>query len=581
VADNNSDLFNSLDQYFERQRYKTLSFADQVRDHVGLTFQGIHRAYSNLQDQVTQIAQTFGGIKTYTDEITDSLVFARDQVALLGGDFDSVKDMQINVIQQLQTQTLLNKESFDDFFASAMLVSDSLSSVPGVAAEIAKNFKDIGFSLYDATDQVMTIVQEARRFGATTIATYSQVNQNIQQLNLYNFRTGIKGISEMAAQAAVLRINMSDTLRFAEKIFNPEQAIEAAAAFQRLGVSIPELLDPYKLLDMARNAPEELQKSIIDATKSLTYFDEESRRIRILPQAQEQLRLIASELGIGQEEFAKMAINASKFEKVMQDVDFEGIGIPEDLRNYISSIAEMGEGGEWKINIGDKGEMRSIYELGGVEMDKLRKQMEMDNMDAVEVAKGTFHTLQEINNLLLSWKDSVSMPIAGSRSAQTLVERDLGGLVDLGKDLGNSIRESVGVSLNETLGQNLMTSVDKSFEPLLSDLGELIETIRNSNLPASEILQNVWVDNIVPPMLEMNDKLSNISWDKIDVSVDNDVSGNIDLKLSYDGEDISDKLRKEIDNYFKSDMFLSEFARKIMKVIGLEHDLQGVSKKNR
>lgn len=581
MADNNSDLFNSLDQYFERQRYKTLSFADQVRDHVGLTFQGIHRAYSNLQDQVTQIAQTFGGIKTYTDEITDSLVFARDQVALLGGDFDSVKDMQINVIQQLQTQTLLNKESFDDFFASAMLVSDSLSSVPGVAAEIAKNFKDIGFSLYDATDQVMTIVQEARRFGATTIATYSQVNQNIQQLNLYNFRTGIKGISEMAAQAAVLRINMSDTLRFAEKIFNPEQAIEAAAAFQRLGVSIPELLDPYKLLDMARNAPEELQKSIIDATKSLTYFDEESRRIRILPQAQEQLRLIASELGIGQEEFAKMAINASKFEKVMQDVDFEGIGIPEDLRNYISSIAEMGEGGEWKINIGDKGEMRSIYELGGVEMDKLRKQMEMDNMDAVEVAKGTFHTLQEINNLLLSWKDSVSMPIAGSRSAQTLVERDLGGLVDLGKDLGNSIRESVGVSLNETLGQNLMTSVDKSFEPLLSDLGELIETIRNSNLPASEILQNVWVDNIVPPMLEMNDKLSNISWDKIDVSVDNDVSGNIDLKLSYDGEDISDKLRKEIDNYFKSDMFLSEFARKIMKVIGLEHDLQGVSKKNR
>jgi hypothetical protein len=70
---------------------------------------------------------------------------------------------------------------------------------------------------------------------------------------------------------------MSDVLKVAEKVFNPEDAIKMAADMQRLGVNVTNLLNPYKLMDMGRNHPEELQKSMGEMLSSLTYFDEKQQ----------------------------------------------------------------------------------------------------------------------------------------------------------------------------------------------------------------------------------------------------------------------------------------------------------------
>ena len=81
----------------------------------------------------------------------------------------------------------------------------------------------------------------------------------------------------------------SQTLNFAEKVFNPEGAIQAAAALQRLGVAQSDLLDPLRLMDLSRNDPTELQNQIAEMSKQFVQLNEKGQ-FEIMPGARRQIR---------------------------------------------------------------------------------------------------------------------------------------------------------------------------------------------------------------------------------------------------------------------------------------------------
>jgi hypothetical protein len=132
-----------------------------------------------------------------------------------------------------------------------------------------------------------------------------------------------------------------------------EKAIEMAAGFQRLGVQVTSLLDPYKLMDMARNDPKKLQESILEASKQLTYFDKESKSFRILPGAQGQLREIAEVMGISSDELAKMALNSSDLDKKLKEIKFPSDFAKEEDRKMIANMAQM-SGGSYVVTFTDE-----------------------------------------------------------------------------------------------------------------------------------------------------------------------------------------------------------------------------------
>ena len=107
-------------------------------------------------------------------------------------------------------------------------------------------------------------------------------------MNQFTFQGGVEGLAKMAAQAVSLRINMDSTLNLANRLFDPENAIETAAAMQRLGATQSDLLDPLRLMDLAQNDPTELQNQIAEMSKQFVQLNKDGN-FEIMPGARRQL----------------------------------------------------------------------------------------------------------------------------------------------------------------------------------------------------------------------------------------------------------------------------------------------------
>ena len=141
------------------------------------------------------------------------------------------------------------------------------------------------------------VAQIAREAGVSVAAVSEGVVQNLDKMNIYNFENGTKGLAKMAAQASRLGIDMDKIFGVVDKVFNPEGAIEMAAAMQRLGVSTSALLDPLRLMDLSQNDPTELQNQIVNMTKDFVRFNEELGQFEIMPGEKRRLNEIGKELG--------------------------------------------------------------------------------------------------------------------------------------------------------------------------------------------------------------------------------------------------------------------------------------------
>lgn len=389
--------------------------------------------FSAMEDTAVKLATSFGGTNSFSQTIRDSMAGAASSMAEIGGSMSDIEDIQRNVVKSLQTQTILNEESYKDLFASAQLVSDGTKGGAQMTGEMVKMFTNAGYGLYNIGKEMTGILNTAREVGVTTTAVYEQLGANMNKLALYNFENGVQGMAKMAAEAAGLRIDMKTTLGVADQLFKPEKAIEMAAGFQRLGVQVTGLLDPYKLMDMARNDPKKLQESIVEATKQLTYFDEKSKSFRILPGAQGQLREIAEVMGIPAEELAKMGQNAADLEKKLKEIKFSPDFSKEEDRKMIANMAQA-SGGTYVVTFTDEQDKtvtKKVSELSEKDRAMLVKanQPALSSVDLQRQANGY---LRDILNSLSGVQIALPARAAASSTIQNTLKKvsAKNGLVD-------------------------------------------------------------------------------------------------------------------------------------------------------
>lgn len=380
-------------------------------------------AFNSMEDTAVKLATSFGGTSSFSQVIRDSMAGAASSMAEIGGTMSDIEDIQRGVVKSLQTQTILNEESYKDLFASAQLVSDGTKSGAQMSGEMIKMFTNAGYGLYNIGKEMTGILNTAREIGVTSTAVYEQLSTNMSKLVLYNFENGVQGMAKMAAEAAGLRIDMKTTLGVADQLFKPEKAIEMAAGFQRLGVQVNSLLDPYKLMDMARNDPKKLQESILEASKQLTYFDEKNQRFAILPGAQTQLREIAEVMGISSDELAKMALNSSDLDKKLKEIKFPSDFAKEEDRKMIANMAQM-SGGSYVVTFQDEqGETvtKRVTELSETDRKSL-VEANKPALSAVDLQKEANGYLRGIYNSLAARQIALPARAAASKTVQSAIK---------------------------------------------------------------------------------------------------------------------------------------------------------------
>jgi len=418
-----------------------------------------------------KIAKNFGLTKNEIDNITKSTTLATDELVKLGASQQTAFEQQLSVGKALQRNLILSTEAQKGLFLA--------SQTSGQAADkIAGSFKDAGFSLYDTGNQMNIVVNTAREIGVNASIVSEKVLQNTSLLNKYNFEGGVQGLAKMAANASALRVDMGETLKFAEKVYNPEGAIEAAAALQRLGVAQSDLLDPLRLIDLAENDPTELQNQISEMSKQFVRLNEQGN-FEILPGAKRQIREIEQALGFSNGELSKMALSSAEIDTKLSKIKFPDFAT-EEQKKLLANITEMKDG-QVKINV--DGEFKDIDTVlskvsSKEEFQKLIEQGEKKSPE--ELAKLQLSATDNLTKAIEELKNRLPRAISREPGGQALLDLSTNSVIKLTEGIGkymDKVQPDVTKILNETLVK-ITGSINKLFEGeySLTNLTELAST---------------------------------------------------------------------------------------------------------
>jgi hypothetical protein len=227
-------------------------------------------------------------------------------------------------------------------------------------------------------------------------------------------RDGVQGLTKMAAQASMLRFDMRATKDFADRVLRPEGAIEMAAGFQRLGLAVGSLGDPFKLMNDAINDPGALQDSLIKATQQFISFSKETNSFKISQQGILTLKEMADLTHISYEQLTKSALAAadldSRVSAINPSIKFEN----ENDKILLANIASMGEGGMYEVNLKDDTK-KELQNLNQEEFDELIKLQKERPKDLEGIQRSQLGVLEEVNANILSLLNQIRYGAAGAR----------------------------------------------------------------------------------------------------------------------------------------------------------------------
>lgn len=436
------------------------SFGDALKSNFSIDAVG--KVVELLDEGSSTLLKQFGLGQQMAQTLNATMADAVSNVRALGGDISDVISTQEKASAALGRNVVLSAEVNKDLYATMKVTGQEVGT-------LVKTFKDTGYGAGQVAKEMKNVVDIAAQSGVNAQEVSSKVLSNMDALNKYNFEGGVSGLAKMAAQASMLRIDMKTTLGFAERVFDPEGAIEMAAAMQRLGVSQSSLLDPLKLMDMAQNDPAELQNQLAEMSKQFVQLNEKGQ-FEIMPGAKRQMRELEQQLKLPAGELSKMALASAELDDKMSKIRFPDLpGLDEDKQKMIANMAEMGAGGKYEVQVTDQETGQTITkaldELNEKDVANLEKMANTAPKTMEDLAKDQLSTLKSIDASMASMADKPGLALAGSK-AMTGVQK-----------LGRASAESVSkvMSPKQLDSKNLRSTIDSGVDKNLDIIKRLSE----------------------------------------------------------------------------------------------------------
>lgn len=231
-------------------------------------------------------------------------------------------------------------------FATAGAFLPTLGELGTVFAE----FEKVGVGFSDTLSQLNDIGKQSMVIGLNGKQTIADVRTNIDAINRFNFKNGTQGLAEMSRVAKIFRTDMKDAFTVAEKVMDPEGAIDMSARLQALGGSIGEFNDVYKLMYDSVNDPGAIQKALIGMSSGLASYNEQAGKFEMTGVGIRMLNEQSKITGVSYKSLADSAIAAQEKMRGLQQLAVNGLGIKSEEKDFLLNLAHM-EHGEMKITI--------------------------------------------------------------------------------------------------------------------------------------------------------------------------------------------------------------------------------------
>ena len=386
------------------------------------------------------------------DEMADAVARSASGVIRLGGKITDVSSTMIQIASGARRNVIATEEQVSKIFAAIKILG-------GSSSDLVENFGNVGISINQIGTNLEDSIEYIQSIGLNAREVMTSVGDKMEKMNRYQFEGGVLGLSKMAAQASMLRFDMQETFTLADKVLDPDKAIEVASAFQRLGVSVGNLTDPFALMNQSINDPSGLQNSLVEVAKTFTQFDEKTKTFKINPQGVLTLREIQNQTGVSAAEMSKLGLAAAdldrRLSKINLSLDFEN----EDDKKFIANMATMDKSGEYIVQLKNDstGEVDKIKlsELTNEELRALRIQQENAPKD-----------LEDIQTRQLGIQDNILSTIRGNMAkgtfgiaGSTVVRDNLIGAGRVSRAVSDSIDDKIPQSA--IISEKINDAVDK------------------------------------------------------------------------------------------------------------------------
>jgi citrate lyase gamma subunit len=446
----------------------------------GLKDEGLVGAFDNLSQGIQNINNGFLESRTRVLEFSTALSDSVAGITRLGGDLTATQETISNIAVASRRNVVETSQTVQEIYATAKLLGQ-------FADDLVQDFVEVGNSIENIGEITAESIQYIQSMGLNAKKIMGDVTDNMGYMNRFNFQDGVMGLTKMAAQASMLRFDMNQTAQLAEKAMDPEGAIELASAFQRLGVTMGTLVDPFALMDASINDPGKLQDSVIDLAKTYAQFDKETQRFEINPYGIRMLREVEKQTGLSAENLKKTALAALELDTRLSDINFS-IDASEEDKMMIANIAKKKDG-DYVVRIFDeqKGEIDvKLSELTSQQFSKLIEQQEQEPKTIEEIQRSQFRVSEKMANDTAAIKNYFLYGAAGQTGFRRVFE-DLGTAYD---DFSTSMNkavpsqgdmrtmfEGVGNSVRQVVLDAITTRDPAQIEKALNELAKPKEDI--------------------------------------------------------------------------------------------------------
>lgn len=370
-----------------------------------------------IQDGITTINRSFGESRARFLEFSTAVSDGVADFVRLGGSAAELSKTIAEVGQGARRNVVASQESLQEIFATSKFLTKDVNF-------LVEQFGSVGVELSNIAEGVEESVGYVQSLGLNAVQIMGDVVNKVDMMNRFNFQDGVVGFTKMAAQASMLRFDMQVTSDFAEKVLNPEGAIQMAAAFQRLGVASGDLVDPFILMDKSINDPKGLQDSLIEMTKQFTYFDEKTGNFRINPGGVRLMKELAETAGMSFEQFSKTALAAADLDKRLGEISFDIRGSEED-KMLVANMSKMGEGGRYEVQFRDetgKLQTESLDKLSQSQFELIKQQAADRPESMEEIARSQLSLSDIISRDIAALPMRLSYALAGQEGLQRAIE---------------------------------------------------------------------------------------------------------------------------------------------------------------
>jgi hypothetical protein len=292
-------------------------------------------------------------------------------------------------------------ELTEDGHKAMALMAEGTGLGTEFAVQMATEMDKFGASVKTSKDLIAGTIKQAGKVGVNGAAASKKLVSLLKLSQTYVFKGGQEGLKKMASDAERLKLDIEGAAGFADKVMRPEGAVETAALLTTMGGEFAKLGDPFQLMFKARNDFAGFTKDLGKASSEFVEFNAQTGSFDIKGGlARDRMMEISKITGVQMDKLQEMA-SAEKKLQMIQGKAPVGISNQEDL-DLISSLAEVGKGGEIMIKMHGKDPFK-IEELNAG-MLKEYKQKQQDLEAAAEQSR-TFDEV--ISDLIDSFKQTL------------------------------------------------------------------------------------------------------------------------------------------------------------------------------